>query len=764
MFSEMFSLDERKQEIAGIALIAWGIFSAIALYGGAAGVAGVVLQDFYLFFFGQLAFFLPVCFGYAGIKLIIDTPLQVKERFLGFILLFLSVIALYHLSYEFASPLERGMAGEGGGLIGGLISFGLQNLFGITGSQVILFTLALIGILLFLDIFLREVIISLKLKLQETANSVKSFFVRLGSISPVRLFSGIKSRFGKIAGNKGEEKYQPPAETRESDLEEFERQFAGAGENRADPADNNFNQAAADPHNKTLSDRAGKSRVDSDAESTAVDEFERPDKADTGNGIDSEEEGKDLQVLEEDFSREDYQLPPLNLLQKNRDRQKPGQNQSEKLEKTLNNFGVEAKVVNVSQGPTITRYEVQPETGVKVSKVANLSDDIALALAAQDVRIEAPVPGKSVIGIEIPNQGSSMVRFREIAVSQEFQNNKKNLPLGLGCSIDGKPVVADLSSMPHLLIAGATGSGKSVCINSIIASFLYRFTPHQIKLLLIDPKKVELVNFKGLPHLFTPVVTDSKKAAGTLKLIVEEMENRYDLFAETGNRDIYSYNNEAEDPLPFIVVIIDELSDLMMVAASEVEDSICRLAQMSRAAGIHLVIATQRPSVDVITGLIKANIPSRIAFAVSSNTDSRTILDTKGAEKLLGNGDMLFYPVGAKKPYRMQGAFIESREVKEIVEFVKNQSDPEFALKEEELEDIDLDFDNEEDELLEDAIRLVVEYRASISMLQRRLHIGHSRAARLIDKMEEMGVVGPYAGSKPREVLISEEELEEYLD
>ncbi len=763
MFSEIFSLDERKQELAGIALIAWGIFSAVALYGGAAGAVGVVLEDFYLFFFGQLAFFLPVCFGYAGIKLIIDTPLQVKERLLGFVLLFLSVIALYHLSYEFANPLEMGMTGEGGGLIGGLFSSALQNLFGVTGSQVILFTLALIGILLFLDIFLREVITSAKLKIQEIINSIKSFFSGIKSLKPRNLWSGIKSLIGRTA-EREEAAYQPPVEAGEAGLEEFERQFSGTAEERTDAAGDIFSEPDREARKKALSERRANSRDDSSSEQPAVEAAEVRGQEAAGSESNGGDKGEQIKLFDDDFSQEDYQIPPINLLTKNKNRLNSGENQSEKLEKTLNNFGVEARVVNVSQGPTITRYEVQPETGVKVSKVANLSDDIALSLAAQDVRIEAPVPGKSVIGIEIPNQGSSLVRFREIAASQEFQNARKNLPLGLGCSIDGKPVVADLSSMPHLLIAGATGSGKSVCINSIIASFLYRFTPRQIKLLLIDPKKVELVNFKGLPHLFTPVVTDSKKAAGTLKLIVEEMEKRYELFAETGNRDIYSYNNQAEEPLPFIVVIIDELSDLMMVAASEVEDSICRLAQMSRAAGIHLVIATQRPSVDVITGLIKANIPSRIAFAVSSNTDSRTILDTKGAEKLLGNGDMLFYPVGAKKPHRMQGAYIESSEVKEIVEFVRNQSDPEFALAEEELEDIELDFDSDEDELLEDAIRLVVEYRASISMLQRRLHIGHSRAARLIDKMEEMGVVGPYAGSKPREVLISEEELEEYLD
>ncbi|MFN2362673.1 MAG: DNA translocase FtsK, partial [Halarsenatibacteraceae bacterium] len=463
-------------------------------------------------------------------------------------------------------------------------------------------------------------------------------------------------------------------------------------------------------------------------------------------------------------SIEDYQNPHSRLLKKSSVDRDQVEDKSQLLEKTLNNFGVDASVINVTHGPTITRYEIQPEVGVKVSKVVNLSNDIALSLAAHDVRIEAPIPGKSAIGIEVPHQGPSMVRFREIVESDKFADAETRLNLGLGRAVDGSAVVADLGKMPHLLVAGATGSGKSVCINSIIASLLYQNTPDELKLLLIDPKKVELVNYNGLPHLFSPVVTDCKKAASTLQLIVKEMEDRYDLFAETGTRGIESYNKKSDDPLPYIVVIIDELSDLMMVAASDVEDAICRLAQMSRAAGIHLVIATQRPSVDVITGLIKANIPSRISFAVSSATDSRTILDTGGAEKLLGNGDMLFHPVGAKKPFRVQGAFIDNEEINNLVNYLSNQVEPDFYIDEDEFEDLELNLDDGEDDLLEDAIRLVVEYRASISMLQRRLHIGHSRAARLIDTMEEMGIVGPYVGSKPREVLITEDELDEYLE
>ncbi|MFP4199338.1 MAG: DNA translocase FtsK, partial [Halanaerobium sp.] len=463
----------------------------------------------------------------------------------------------------------------------------------------------------------------------------------------------------------------------------------------------------------------------------------------------------------------DYTLPGISLLSDSGKKKVKLANKSELLEETLNSFGVEAKVVNVNHGPTITRYEIQPATGVKVSKIVNLSDDIALALAARDVRIEAPIPGKAAVGIEVPHGNDITVSFRDVIVSEEFQKAKDKLTLALGKGIDGDTAVFNLARMPHLLVAGATGSGKSVCINTLISSILYRATPEEVKLLLVDPKKVELNIYQGLPHLITPVVTDPKKAANVLKLVVEEMENRYDLFSETGSRGIESYNKQVEDPddkMPYIVVIIDELSDLMMVAANEVEDNICRLAQMSRAAGIHLIIATQRPSVDVITGLIKANIPSRISFAVSSATDSRTILDMGGAEKLLGKGDMLFAPVGMQKPQRIQGAFLTDQEISKITSFVKEQATAEYKIEKDDIKEVELSIDDEQDELYEEAVKLVVKYRASISMLQRRLHIGHSRAARLIDTMEEDGIVGPYAGSKPREVLVEEEDLEAVLN
>ena len=441
------------------------------------------------------------------------------------------------------------------------------------------------------------------------------------------------------------------------------------------------------------------------------------------------------------------------------------------LQKTLESFGVEGKVVQVSCGPTITRYEFQPAPGIKVSRIVNLADDIALSLAAAGVRIEAPIPGKAAIGIEVPNREIATVSLREVIESEEFQNSSSKLTVALGKDVAGKPTVTDLAKMPHLLIAGATGSGKSVCMNALITSILFKAKPSEVKFLMIDPKMVELTTYNGIPHLITPVVTDPKKAASALRWAVHEMENRYELFAAAGVKDMVRYNMLVTDSLdtekhflPQIVILIDELADLMMVAPADVEDSICRLAQMARAAGIHLVVATQRPSVDVITGIIKANIPSRIAFAVSSQTDSRTILDMNGAEKLLGRGDMLFYPTGYPKPVRLQGVFVSDREVEKIVQFLKEQEVPEYIeeITNQDLEaDKNIDESEEEDELIPQAAKLFIENgQASISLLQRRFRIGYTRAARIIDQMEDKGIIGPYEGSKPRQVLITIEDYE----
>ena len=443
------------------------------------------------------------------------------------------------------------------------------------------------------------------------------------------------------------------------------------------------------------------------------------------------------------------------------------------LEQTLADFKVRARVVAVTRGPSVTRFELEPAAGVKVSSVVNLADDIALRLAAPGVRIEAPIPGKSAIGIEAPNTKNDPVCFREVVETGSVRNAKEHLCIGLGKDISGDIISADLAKMPHLLVAGSTGSGKSVCINTIIAGLLYRATPDEVKLILVDPKVVELSNYNGIPHLLTPVVTEPKKAASALHWAVAEMERRYKAFADSRVRDIKTYNAQAAEKMPYIVIIIDELSDLMMVAKVDVEDAILRLAQKARAAGIHLILATQRPSVDVITGIVKANIPSRIAFAVSSQTDSRTIIDMGGAEKLLGKGDMLFYPMGYNKPVRVQGAFVSDDELNKIVDFIIKQSIP--VNYSEEVTEQELECDNKghnaedagsnapaEDELFEDALSLVLDMgQASSSMLQRRFRIGYTRAARLVDTMEELGIVGQSVGSKPREVIMSRKEAEE---
>ncbi len=472
----------------------------------------------------------------------------------------------------------------------------------------------------------------------------------------------------------------------------------------------------------------------------------------------------------------DYDVPDIDLLnnpnKKPKDLKHDYVENARILEQSLFNFGIEAKVIQINHGPAVTRYELQLSPGVKVSRILSLQDDIALAMATQGIRIEAPIPGKSAVGIEVPNKKINPVFIREVLAGNEFRDSKSDLTIALGKDITGNNVVGDLTSMPHLLIAGATGSGKSVCLNTIIISLLYKSPPNQVRLILIDPKVVELGVYNGIPHLLIPVVTDPLKAAQALNWAVQEMISRYKIFAENNVRDIDGYNkiyeNEADKYIPKIVIIIDELSDLMMVSPAEVEDYICRLAQMARAAGIHLIIATQRPSVNVITGIIKANIPSRISFAVSSQIDSRTILDVAGAEKLLGKGDMLYMPIGINKPVRVQGAYIAEEEVQSVVSYLKEKypsnydKNVEDVIEEEKQKDNDM---NDNDELLPKAVEVILESnQASASLLQRRLRIGYNRAARIIEQMEELGFVSKYDNGKPRDVLITNEQWQKFFN
>lgn len=758
-------IEKRKDEILGLFLITFAIISYFAIFSNSAGFLGDYLSSAYYFLVGSGSYVLPLLFIYWGIQLIRSKKISFSTRHLGLLISFIAIISILNLNQSNKSFLNAPQ-NEAGGVIGASISYFLTELFAINGAYIILTVILLIGILLLFDLFLhnifqktKEKILSFQNYLSNLKEKITNFLNNL-SWTQINIFKRIKNH----EYSKQKKKKQKSLSKNKDDLKS-ETKLKQKQENEPEnPASKNISQEhkmdSANNQNQL------KSKKDKKNENKKKKNINKKPKKELTEDFDiSKDRSKNIKDQGEKHG--DYTLPGISLLNNSGQKKVKLPNKSELLEETLNSFGVKAKVINVNHGPTITRYEIQPATGVKVSKIVNLSDDISLALAARDVRIEAPIPGKAAVGIEVPHGNNITVSFRDVMVSEEFQKARDTLTLALGKGIDGDTAVFNLAKMPHLLVAGATGSGKSVCINTLISSILYRAAPDEVKLLLVDPKKVELNIYQGLPHLITPVVTDPKKAANVLKLVVEEMENRYDLFSETGSRGIESYNkqvNDSEEKMPYIVVIIDELSDLMMVAANEVEDNICRLAQMSRAAGIHLIIATQRPSVDVITGLIKANIPSRISFAVSSATDSRTILDMGGAEKLLGKGDMLFAPVGMQKPQRIQGSFLTDQEISEITSFVKNQATADYKIEKDDIKEVELSIDDEQDELYEEAVKLVVKYRASISMLQRRLHIGHSRAARLIDTMEEDGIVGPYAGSKPREVLVEEDDLESIFE
>ncbi len=733
--------DELKYEILGIALVALGILGLVCLLLPEAGLLSSFVDKVLKSVAGEGRFILPFLLILVGAKFVRNrAQANLSERMYGVLVLFLIALTLFHLVIPVENSFSAGFAGDGGGLIGALVSYVAIKSFGIIGTYVILVAFSLIALLLLTKL--------------STAAMVKGFTTKVRDTFKNAARRIMNFLFEEVEEEKAPEQAPPIIIDHEGEQYSIVKGHKKIKETRAKeritvlpPAVKRSTQISPNVAVKNISDETLK-------------------------------EEDIFPVFDKNYRQElpTFQLPPISILARSHrvKSNRLSKDISENiriLEETLESFGVRAKIMQVSKGPAITRYEIQPPPGVKVSRIVGLADDIALSMAAPDVRIEAPIPGKAAVGIEVPNKEVSMVHLRDLLETQEFNQSGSRLTIALGKDIAGNPKVTDLAKMPHLLIAGATGSGKSVCLNTLIASILFKATPDEVKLLMIDPKMVELATYNGIPHLVNPVVTDSKKAATALRWAVREMERRYELFSQAGVRDITRYNkhskkkeSEVEQPLPLIVIIIDELADLMMVAPADVEDAVCRLAQMARAAGIHLVVATQRPSVDVITGLIKANIPSRISFAVSSQIDSRTILDMAGAEKLLGKGDMLFFPVDAAKPVRIQGAYLSDREVEDLVNYLKKQAEPVYneeilsSAPEEEM------MPEMEDGLLPLAVKILIESgHASISMLQRRLRIGYARAARLIDIMERRGIVGGYEGSKPRSILMTLEQYNQFF-
>lgn len=737
-----------RGEISGLLLVAVAIYAFLAL-AGRGGMFGEILATGLELAAGSVgAKLLPILAAAVGLLLVVAPGIGHRgQRTGGLILATALVLTLIHLRYtpqEFIYA-QRAM---GGGYIGAGIAAGFRLAFGLAGRALLLCVLAVTAVLMLSNLSLPELIVAL-------FRSVRAGLSR--TISPlINLFYDDVPDRRRTAGRRADGEADddddgpgPGGRTKQRkviDLAARRRPIVPAADLPTGPSRGSVTPGEPPTGVPEARQKPPAQRPPRPAPATA--------------------------------SGHQYELPPLDLLseagkQKAGVGQKDIQAKTRLIEETLASFNVAAKVIDCQRGPTVTRFELQPASGVKITRIVSLADDLALALAAQGVRIEAPIPGKAAIGIEVPNNEISIVYMREVLETKDFTDPGSRLTVALGKDVAGKPLVGNLEKMIHLLIAGATGSGKSVCVNSIITSLLYRATPDEVKFLMIDPKMVELTTYNGIPHLICPVVTDPKKAATALKWVVAEMQRRYELFVGAGVRDITKYNQslhnkaeglftprEGEDrpkPLPYIIVILDELADLMMVAPVDVEDAIFRLAQMARAAGIHLIVATQRPSVDVITGVIKANIPSRIAFAVAGQVDSRTILDANGAEKLLGRGDMLYSPVGSMKPTRAQGAYVSDGEVEAIADWCRDQALPEYELGVvTEVEDEAAAADEASDELFPQAVRVVIESgQASVSLVQRRLRVGYARAGRLIDMMEEKGYIGRHEGSKPRDVLIT---------
>lgn len=737
-----------QNEIIGVSIVALSLIIGLSLYSKQGGVFGQFLREFIIGLIGISGYSLPVITLIVGIAILrrkIDTIHKYKTLILS---LLANISILAHVAYYgkalksefsfvvFSLSYYKEAKWNTGGFIGSVLGNALLTLVGLYGSYIVLITTLVI------------------------------LSIMLTGISYVDLIENIVGRSNdQVTIMRTRLKNKKTERKRKKEIEKSIRI-------ETEPRKESVTKIEADPEPQIQPQLEDKANQPQEAIKAGHDK---------AAGAQTPHKKVEIPSFETNYYDE-YKFPTIDLLGKGaivRHTEKSKQlitSNGHKLEQTLRSFGVEAKILNIHKGPTVTRYELQPKTGVKVSKIVNLADDIALNLAATGIRIEAPIPGKSAVGIEVPNADSAMVNLREVIDQKSFEQFPSKLAFALGKDIGGKSIITDIGKMPHLLIAGATGSGKSVCINTLIISILYKAHPSEVKLIMIDPKVVELNVYNGIPHLLIPVVTDPKKASSALHWAVQEMNQRYQFFADSNVRDIGGYNAKIDagqlidedgvvpDKMPHIVIIIDELADLMMSSAREVEDAIARLAQMARAAGIHLVIATQRPSVDVITGVIKANIPSRLAFAVSSGIDSRTILDTNGAEKLLGKGDMLFYPVGAAKPVRIQGAFVSDEEVENIVQAIKSVQTADY--KEDVLEAIESqvgDKSNGEDadELLDIAIDSILDKEtASISFLQRSLRVGFNRASRIMDSLESLGIVSADEGSKPRRVLVTREQYE----
>ncbi len=755
-----------QKEITGIFIVAFAVFLiVVTTKENQTGIIGRTINTFTHSFFGRGADMLPFFILAIGImrllNIIVFTDNNQVVALIGFFLCFIMYASL--LSVEILreaknmgellkSSSEAGILKQGGGVVGNILTYIFIKLVGKNGTYIVLGAIAFSSFVLLTN---QSIIGILKI--------ISDYFNKI--IKAIYNFIFIVEKDDK---KKTKEKNQVKKEVPEKQEENIKIY------DYLNPLDSNrkteITQLKIDDVKKA--DAALKVEKESEKQAGNI-ETKREDKKETLKEKFEPKEITDDMINIAGIKNDNYKLPSPILLdpipQHMRGDKEDLKKDGEKLIETLNNFNIPCNILQINKGPTITRYEIQPAPGIKVSRITGLSSDIALALATSDIRMEAPIPGKAAIGIEVPNKNKTSVYLRSLIESKEYKSISTNIPFALGKDIAGKNIVADIGKMPHLLIAGATGSGKSVCINSLIMSILFKAKPDEVKLILVDPKVVELSVYNGLPHLLIPVVTDPRKAANALNWAVSEMTNRYKVFASSSVRDLASYNEkmvkEGKEKMPQIVIIIDELADLMTVASSEVEEYITRIAQLARACGMHLVIATQRPSVDVITGVIKANIPSRIAFAVSSHIDSRTILDTGGAEKLLGKGDMLYHPMGMPKPVRIQGTFISDDEIKRVVDSIKAQQiEIKIGKQNDIINEIEKAPNQTEDvdDFLEQAVDMVVnDGQASASYIQRKFKVGYARAARIIDQLEERGIVGPHEGSKPRKVLVTKEELEE---